>query len=166
MNEQEIKDKAHYIAVTGIISRKRNDRNEYLICRRGASEKLFPGKWCVPGGKVQQQDFINTKKDTTDHWFDILEKTLKKEILEETSIEIENIGYVSSLALVRPNGFTTVIISMHATLQSGEVVLDGVELDDFAWVTIDGAKKHDLIDNILEQLQKVDELEKKNKSYL
>ena len=74
----ENKNKVHYIAVTGILKKD----GKYLICKRSPNEKAFPEKWCVPGGKVEVKDFINQSKDTTHHWFDIFEKTLRKEIRE------------------------------------------------------------------------------------
>jgi len=147
----DIKEKAHYIAITGII---RKD-GKYLICKRSPNEKVFPSKWCVPGGKLEQKDFINDKKDTNDHWFDVLEKTLQKEIREETNLEIKNIGYCSNLALIRPNGFTTVIISLYADWASGKIKLEEEELVDYAWVSLEEAKEYDLIENIYEQLEKV-----------
>ncbi len=148
---QEIKERAHYIAVTGIVRKK----NKFLICKRSPKEKVFPNKWCVPGGKIEQKDFINSEKDTKDHWFDIFEKTLQKEIKEETGLEIKNIGYVSNLALIRPNGFSTLIVSLYADHLSGEVNLDEDELIEHAWVTLEEAKKYDLIENIYEQIEKV-----------
>ncbi|MAF35372.1 hypothetical protein CMO91_06030 [Candidatus Woesearchaeota archaeon] len=148
-----MKDKAHYISVTGIV--RKGDK--FLITKRSDDEKIFPGKWCVPGGKVQQQDFIHTKKDTEDHWFAVLERVLAKEIKEETSLEIKNIGYVSNLALIRPNGFSTIIISLYADHAGGEVVLSD-EAVDHAWVSLEEAKQYDLIDNIYEQLEVVAKL--------
>jgi 8-oxo-dGTP pyrophosphatase MutT (NUDIX family) len=160
LKEQEIKDKAHYISVTGIIYRKTRDgeleKTKYLICKRSMKEKIFPGKWCVPGGKLQQSDFINSKKDTKDHWFDVLEKVLTKEILEETNLIIDEINYVSNLALIRPNGFSTIIISLCAKYKSGEVKLQDDELTEFAWVSLEDAKNYDLIENIYEQLEAVE----------
>ncbi|MBN1792247.1 NUDIX domain-containing protein [Candidatus Woesearchaeota archaeon] len=149
MNE----DKTHYIAVTGIV---RKD-GKYLICKRSLKEKAFPGKWCVPGGKIEKKDFVDTPKDTQDHWFDIFEKTLRKEIREETNIEIKDIGYVSNLAFIRPNGFSTVIVSLFAEHASGDVkMLCPDELVDYAWVSLEEAKGYDLIENIWEQMEKVE----------
>lgn len=157
MELDDVKDKAHYISITGIV---RKD-GKYLICKRSMKEKIFPGKWCVPGGKLQQQDFIHSPKDTHDHWFDILEKQLQKEILEECNIKIKEIGYVSNLALIRPNGFATIIISLHAEYESGDVkMLQPDELVDYAWVTLQESKSYDLIENIYEQIEKVDKMKK------
>jgi 8-oxo-dGTP pyrophosphatase MutT (NUDIX family) len=151
------KEKIHYVSVTGIV---RKD-GKYLICKRSENEKAFPGKWCVPGGKIEHSDFINTPKDTSSHWLGIFERVLRKEMLEETSLEIKNIGYVSSLCFIRPNGHSTIIVSLYADYADGEVKLAADELSAHVWVTLEEAKKYDLIENIYEQLEKVGELHSK-----
>ena len=145
-------EKVHYIAVTGIIKKD----NKYLICKRSSNEKVFPGKWCVPGGKIEKNDFVNSPKDTSDHWLNIFEKVLDREILEETGLKIKNIGYVSSLCFLRPNGFSTIVVSLFADYDSGEVKLNNEELVDHAWVDLEEAKNYDLIENIYEQIEKVE----------
>jgi uncharacterized protein len=146
-------NKLHYISVTGII---RNKEGKYLICKRSENEKAFPGKWCVPGGKLEKNDFINNPKDTSDHWLNVFEKVLDREIFEETKVKIKNIGYVSNLAFIRPNGFSTVIISLFGEHESGDVILDKEALVDYAWVDLEEVKNYDLIENIYEQIKKVD----------
>lgn len=154
---EDLKDKVHYIAVTGIV---RKD-GRYLICKRSERERIFPGKWCVPGGKVQLSDFAGTPKDTQDHWFGVFEKVLAKEVFEETNVRIADVGYVSNLALLRPNGYSTIIVSLHARWESGEVVMKQPdELVDYAWVTLEEAKGYDLIENIWEQMEQADAREK------
>jgi 8-oxo-dGTP pyrophosphatase MutT (NUDIX family) len=152
MEIDQLKEKTHYVTVTGIV---RKD-GKYLICKRSPNEKVFPNKWCVPGGKIEQKDFISAPKDTRDHWLDIFEKTVSKEILEETNLKIKNIGYVSSLVFIRPNGFSTMIVSMYADYDSGNIELSEEELTDYAWVNLEEAKKYDLIENIYEQICVVD----------
>ena len=144
-------EKTHYVAVTGII--RKDDK--FLICKRSLNEKAFPGKWCVPGGKVERSDFINDPKDTSTHWLDVFEKVLRKEIKEETGLKIKNIGYVSNLAFIRPNGYSTLIVSLYADYAGGEVTLSEDELSDHAWVTLEEAKNYNLIENIYEQIEKV-----------
>ncbi len=148
-------DKTHYVSVTGIV---RNKDGKYLICKRSENEKAFPNKWCVPGGKVEHSDFAHLPKDTSSHWLDVLERVLKKEIREETGIEIKNIGYVSNLAFIRSNGYSTIIISLYAEHADGEVSLAEDELTEHAWVTLEEARNYDLIENIYEQIEKVDKM--------
>lgn len=149
---EKIKQKAHYVAVTGIV---RKD-GKYLICKRSQNEKAFPNKWCVPGGKIEAKDFVDTPKDTDDHWFEIIEKILRKEVREETALEIKNIGYVTNVAFIRPNGFSTIVISLYAEFESGSVSLNTTELVDHAWVTVNEAKNYDLISGIYEQIVKTE----------
>jgi len=151
---EQMKEKVHYVAVTGII---RNE-GKYLICKRSLQEKAFPGKWCVPGGKIELKEFIATPKDTKDHWLNIFEKTLHREVLEETGLTIKNIGYCSSLAFLRLNGFSTIVVSLYAEYESGIVHLNHAELTEFAWVRAVHAKEYDLIENIHEQIVFVDTL--------
>jgi len=147
----EMRDRVHYVVVTGIVKKA----SRYLICKRSVKEKAFGGKWCVPGGKLEMSDFTCAKKDTDHHWFDVLEKVLRREIKEETGLNIKNIKFVSNLAFIRPNGYSTLIISMCADYTSGKVELND-ELVDHAWVTLKGAKEYDLIENIYEQIEKVE----------
>lgn len=135
--------------MTGIIRKK----DRFLICKRSPHEKMFANKWCVPGGKVELQDFVDSPKDTQDHWFAVLEKVLQKEVLEETGLQIKNIGYVSNLAFLRPNGHATIIISLQAEYEAGTVSLNEEELVEYAWVTLEEVKKYDLIENIYEQIE-------------
>lgn len=154
-----MQEKAHYIAITGVV---RNKEGKYLICKRSEQEKVFPGKWCFPGGKLEQQDFIHSKKDTRDHWLDIFEKIVEKEILEETGLIVKAKGYIASLVFLRPNGFSTVIVNMLCSSISYDVNLKTDELVDFAWVSLEEAKQYDLIENIWEQMEKVEKRHKES----
>ena len=152
--DDSIKEKAHYVSVTGIIKKD----GKYLICKRSEKEKAFGGKWCVPGGKIEMKDFMNGPKGTSSHWLDVFEKVLQKEIMEETGLSIKNIGYVSNLAFIRPNGFSTLIVSLSADYAGGEVKLSEDELVDYRWVSLEEAKGYDLIENIYEQIEKVEKM--------
>jgi len=60
----------HYVTVTGILV---NPQGKYLIAKRADWEKAFPGKWTVPGGKLEVLDYALKEKDTKEHWYNILE---------------------------------------------------------------------------------------------
>lgn len=78
--------------------------------------------------------------------------------MEETGLKIKNIGYASNLALIRLNGFSTFIVNLYGDYESGEVKLSQEELVDPAWVSLEEAKSYNLIENIYEQIQKVDKV--------
>ena len=64
----------HYIVVTGILVKD----GKYLIVKRANWEKAFPGKWTFPGGKLEVLDYALRKKDTSDHWYNVLENLLER----------------------------------------------------------------------------------------
>ncbi len=146
----------HELAITAIICK--GDR--YLLIRRSLNKKRFPGKWTIPGGKLESKDYLELPKDTESYWYNILEKTLAREIKEEVGLEVENVQYLTSLATVHDDGSPSLVISCVADFKSGEVKLQEEETDQFAWVTTEEARKYDLIDGIWEELIMADSLSK------
>lgn len=138
----------HEVAITAIIVKD----GKYLITRRSTNKKRFPGMWTVPGGKLETDDYINLPKDTTDYWYNVLEKVLRREVKEEVGLDIDNIVYVTSLATVHDDGNPSLAISCLADYKSGEVVLKPDETDDFKWVTLEEANNYKLIDGIYDEL--------------
>ena len=142
----------HEVAITAIIIKE----GKYLITRRALTKKRFPGKWTVPGGKMETSDYLKLPKDTEFYWYNVLERTLKREIGEEVGLEIANIEYVTSLARVHEDGSPSLVISCMADWVSGEVQLQPEETDQFVWVSLEEAKTYDLLDGIYDELLMVD----------
>jgi len=138
----------HEVAITAIIVKD----GKYLITRRSANKKRFPSMWTVPGGKLETDDYIFEKKDTHSYWYNVLEKTLRREVKEEVGLEIKNITYVTSLATLHEGGYPSLVISCLADYKGGEVTLKEDETDEFAWVSLEESKRYDLIDGIHDEL--------------
>lgn len=152
------KNKAHYVAVTGILVKD----GKYLITKRADWEKAFPGKWTVPGGKLEVLDYALRKKDTSEHWYNVLENALRREVREEAGVEIENISYITSMVYLRDDGIPCLIISLFAAAKEGEVKLCKA-LTEYKWVDLEEAKNYKLIEGIYEELEMLDKLLKENK---
>ena len=150
----------HEVAITAIVVKD----GKYLITRRVMTKKRFPGKWTVPGGRVEVNDYANLPKDTEDCWYNVLERVVRREVKEEVGLEIKDIDYVTSLATIDKEGTPILIISCMADWASGEVMLQEDETDKYAWVTLAEAKDYDLIGGIWEELEMTDARRRGDKS--
>lgn len=143
--------KAHYLVVTGIIIKN----GKFLITKRAPSEKAFPNQWTVPGGKLELNDYAKRPKDTSSHWYNVFEDLLKREVMEEAGLMIKNIRYLTSLSYIRSDNIPTIIVSLFADYDNGEIKLCPA-LTEHAWVTLEEAKNYDLIEGIYEELEMLD----------
>ena len=142
----------HEVVITAIIE----NEGKYLITRRSPDKKRFPGKWTVPGGKLETEDYVNLPKDTENYWYNVLEQVLKREVKEEVGLSIKNIEYVTSLATIHDDGAPSLVISCLAEYEEGEIVLQENETDKYEWVTVEEAKNYDLIDGIYDEIAMAD----------
>lgn len=148
------KNLIHYVSATVIVV---NKEGKFLIAKRADWEKAFPGKWTVPGGKLEVLDYVLRKKDSKYQWYNILENLSKREVEEEVGLKIKNIEYVTSLVFVRDDKIPVLVISLWAEAEdeNANVVLDKC-MTDYKWVTLEEAKNYDLIEGIYEELEILD----------
>ncbi|MBI4116645.1 NUDIX domain-containing protein [Candidatus Pacearchaeota archaeon] len=156
------RNQLHYVVVTGILI---DENGKYLIAKRSEKEKAFPGKWTVPGGKLEVLDYILRKKDTSEHWYGVFEDVLRREVKEEVDLKISDVGYVTNMVYLRSDGIPCIIVSLDAKVsgKNPEVNLCDA-LTDFAWVNLDEAKNYDLIEGIYEELEILDKKIKTGKT--
>lgn len=141
------------VVITAIVLKD----GKYLVLQRGPDEKKFPSRWTVPGGKLTTEDYIGWPKDTPHYWYNVLERTLKREVKEEAGIDIKNIRYVTSLADAREDDDPSLVISCLADYAGGEVILED-SMVDYRWVTTGEAKTIDLIEGIYDELIMADKM--------
>jgi len=150
----EVKEKELHRIVTTTLIYKPNFT--YLITKRAIHKDVFPGKWTIPGGGLEADDYINTPPSTTGakQWYGALENSLRREIKEEVNLEIGKPELLTDLTFIRPDGVPVLCLSYFAPYVSGEVVLDE-DATEYAWVTTKQASSYDLIDGILGEIQEV-----------
>lgn len=150
----EIKDKElHRITSTAIIYKE----GKYLLLRRSLEKKAFPGKWTVPGGGLETDDYTETPKTTGDHWYFAIENSLRREIKEESNLEVGKMTYLLDIAFIKPDGTPVIILSFYCPYKSGEIKLDEDSIDH-AWVTYEEAKKYDMVEGLLEEIEMVEKI--------
>jgi len=131
--------------------------SKYLIVQRNPNKKAFPGRWTVPGGGLEVDDYINTPKTTPDAWYFAVENSLRREIKEEVGLEVGDIKYLLSLTFIRPDNVPVVTLSYYCDWKSGEVKLNEENVN-YKWVTAKETKNYDLIEGILEEIEMVDKI--------
>lgn len=134
------------VAVTGIV---RNAGGKMLITKRHPDKKKWPNKWTVPGGQLEDKDFLGTPTPINNQWYNTLDNCLRREVREETGIEINSIRYLTNIAvpgcIIISFIADTIVPFPLVKLQDGETV-------EHAWVTAEEAKDYDLIEGILDEL--------------
>jgi 8-oxo-dGTP pyrophosphatase MutT (NUDIX family) len=150
----DLDPRLHFVTATAIIEKD----GRFLIVKRSPSEKAFPDKWTVPGGKLVYSEYKDLPYPTDyPQWYGMMDWLVRKEVREEAGIEIEKPNYVTDLVFVRPDGYPVVVFSFWAKYKSGKVKLNH-EMTDFAWVTAEEAKKYDVIDGIDGEIAEVEKL--------
>lgn len=155
MKYPEIKNRElHRIVSTAIIHKD----GKFLIVRRSLNKKVFPGRWTVPGGGLEIDDYIETQPSTNDNnWYYALETSLRREVKEEVNLEIGKTNYLLDLAFVRPDGIPVITLSFYADWKAGEVGLDSENIE-YVWISANEAKKYDLIAGIAEEIEMTDKI--------
>src|SRR6056297_3413609 len=151
------KNLMHYVVVTGVLV---NGEGKYLLVKRADWEKAFPGKWTVPGGKLEVLDYVLKEKETKSHWYNVLGDLLKKEVFEEVGLEIkdESVGYITSMVYIRSDKIPCLIISLYAELVEEKNIQLCSALKDYAWVSLEEAKNYNLIEGIYSELEILDKI--------
>jgi len=146
-----------YFVANVVVYRESDGR--CLILKRSEREKVHPGKYCVPGGKLEWKDMDVTKPtrlngDVLD-FEDAVEKLLAREVLEEAGIAIyQDLKYVNSVAFVRPDGIPVILVKFAARYAGGEIRLEEGSFTGHAWVNEDEARGYDCIKGIPEEITK------------
>jgi ADP-ribose pyrophosphatase YjhB (NUDIX family) len=131
----------HSVNTNGVVFKN----GKVLVSQRSWEEEHMPGRWTIPGGKVERTEgFV----------FDILQKTLKREIREETGVKIEdNVQLVTNNTYTRENGDHVVAVIFKCYYKSGKArpLEDTI---DCKWVSLNEVKDMDFPPNVKEYILK------------
>jgi ADP-ribose pyrophosphatase YjhB (NUDIX family) len=115
-------NKTHLVLINAVVEKNGN----ILVSQRSWEETHMPGRWTIPGGKVER---------THGNVWNIIEKTLKKEVSEETGVEIEgNVKLLTNNTFIRSTGQHVVALIFLCHWKSGEAkpLEDTI---DVKWIT-------------------------------
>lgn len=149
-------NKLFYFVANVVVYRESDGR--CLILKRSKNEKVHPGKYCVPGGKLEWDDFdINNPTRLNGDVIDFenaVEDLFLRETKEESGIEIyPELKYINSVAFVRPDEIPVMLVKFAARYKGGEVHLEDNSFSDFAWVNGEEIKNYDCIEGICDEVK-------------
>jgi len=159
--ENAKKEKLFYFVANVVVFRDADKR--CLILKRDEREKVHPGKYAVPGGKLEWLNLDINKPtrmngDVID-FEDAVEELLKREVFEEAGVEIDDkLHYINSVAFVRGDGIPVVLVKFAAKYKAGNVVLEKGGFTDFKWVNHEEVRKHDCILGVPEEIKRAIEM--------
>ena len=119
----------------------------------------MPGKWTIPGGGLEMDDYLGTPPSTkgAKQWYGALENTIRREIKEEVNLEIGQPEFITDYTFIRSDGVPVLGLSYFAPYISGEVKLDE-DATEFAWIGVSEVGKYDFIDGIPDEIKLADRI--------
>ncbi len=150
----------YVVVVTCAILHKNSDgKIEGLILKRSMDEKEGPGLWTIAGGKVERIDWgvpIRTKGGK--HVYcSVLERAMRREIFEETGLDLKKVSLfrASNLVFIRTDGTPTIVFRFYAWCKDKSAVQIKDESTDYAWITEAELDNYTFIQNVGEDLRMI-----------
>lgn len=129
----------HIVLVNAIVFKD----NKVLVSQRSHEETHAPGKWTIPGGKVDR---------TAGNVPNILQATAAKETLEETGIHIKKeMRFLSNNSFIRSSGHHVIAINFLCEYESGiaQPLEDTITCQ---WTTREELEQFDFAPNVKEYI--------------
>lgn len=145
-------DKLFYI-VAGLAIVNQRDKT-CLLLKRDESEKVFPGKWAFPGGKLEHRDVADLLEKLGQAPIDgvdnILARLAAREAKEECGLNVsESVGIIiKDKVFIRPDNVPVFMVTIASKYIGGEVVLEEGAFTDYAWVKAAELDNYDCIDDV------------------
>ena len=118
-----------------------------LLSQRSFEESYEPGKWTIPGGKVENP--INEKDN-----INIIEKTLAKEVKAAVGVDItENVVLISNNSFKKENGQTELSLVFLCEYKEGKAVPLENKIN-VAWVKSSELENFNFPQNIKSYIEK------------
>ena len=118
-----MKDQEYLVGLKAFISKE----EELLIIQSNPRGVYRSKVWGLPGGKVNEEELHLP-----------FQVTLQREIHEELGrdIKVEIHDFFHAWKYIIPNKKSIVLLGLHCTYHSGEVVLDQQEYCEYAWLKL------------------------------
>lgn len=115
-----------FVIVNAVIFKE----DKVLIARRASHDAHAPGKWCIPGGKLEVG---------ADQVFNAVQSTLAREVMEEVGVEVSSdYRLVANNTFKMSDGRRMIALVFTCDWVAGEAESKDLnEVDKVAWITAD-----------------------------
>lgn len=153
---QAKQDKLFYIVANIIIIDR--VKQACLLLKRSEKEKVHPGKWAFPGGKLEhgelQQLLEQSGKTPIDGIDNILGILAAREAEEECGLIVDvNAKILQNKVFIRPDNVPVFLAILVTEYRGGTVALEDGAITDHAWVTKEELSNYDCIPGIVEEAE-------------
>jgi len=141
MTNQIDVSKLHSVIVNAVVEKD----GKILVSQRSFEEAHEPGKWTIPGGKIEK-----TEGDV----FNIVEKTCAREVEEETGVTIkDDVHLLTNNTFIRSNGQHVIALICLCHWESGEArALE--DTIDIKWISKSEIDSFEFAPNVKGYIQK------------
>lgn len=137
----EEEQKLQSVVVTGVLIRQ----GKVLLVKRAANDRMFPGFWELPGGKVEfNEDAIDA---------------LKREFLEETGLNVTAGAPIRNFHYLSDDGMRHYLEFVFYVQSNDYAVRLSEEHEEYAWVSGKDLADYQITDDELKTLEKAMHLE-------
>ncbi|MAG45309.1 MAG: hypothetical protein CMH63_00870 [Nanoarchaeota archaeon] len=130
----------HIVVVTGLVKYQ----DKFLIVKRNPDMEMHPDKWIFPGGKVTPGEDLF--------------QALKREIKEETNLEIEDKKeFISDFTFTRLSGIQTIGFCFLVKAKHNKISLNQEELSEHTWISPKEVEKYNIVEFLKAEIKKASE---------
>ncbi|PIT91270.1 hypothetical protein COU17_01425 [Candidatus Kaiserbacteria bacterium CG10_big_fil_rev_8_21_14_0_10_49_17] len=149
-------DKLFYFVTTIVVYRESDQK--CLILKRAGDDAVLPGKWGLPGGRLEWSHFDLEHPDEVDgeilNFNGPVEAHVKELLEEKAGLSIgERPQYLGSVFFVRGDGTPSILVRFAARIGGGEAEAGG-GFTDSAWVDAEEITQYDHVEGIDKEILK------------
>jgi len=111
-----------------------NRQNKLLILRRGKTAPWMPGRYCLPGGRVEP--------------FEDSQYAAARELSEETGISFP-VDRLNNITITYSDNYSKLV---YIAKVDSPIVSLNYEHDDYAWISFDESSLYSLVPNLKKTL--------------
>ncbi|MCE9541354.1 NUDIX domain-containing protein [Candidatus Kaiserbacteria bacterium] len=136
----------------------------YFLMKRSEERKQWPGLWTIPGGGLEPKDYLKHLKRKPES-VGVLGRALRREVREETRMQLKRLHYVSSSAFVRPlDNIGVIAVRFMAECHRGDIVLEENDSTEYKWVTAAEICRYEIIGTIANDIRCIEAARPWNRS--